>query len=290
MIALVTDSNSQWPHELADEFAAAGVFVEVVPLTVVIDGKEHLEGVDLDADTFYARFEPGAAPVVSTSQPSPGLFAAAYQRVIDAGATEIVSIHIGDGLSGTLNSARLAAASAEVPVHLVDTTVASFAIGCCVWAAADVARSGGSVADVVHAAEQVGPRTTNAFLLGAETFARAGGRMALPGEPVIPSDGVPVYSLQGNDLVVVGHAVDVDTAADLFAQFALVDASLSAPVRVGVGIADVSTDPIWPAVRDRLDGRPEIDRVIRYRVGPSAGAHTGPGTTGIVVAPTIAST
>jgi DegV family protein with EDD domain len=113
VIGIVTDSNSQLPPELADRYG-----VEVVPLTVVVDGVEYAEGIELDADSFYARFEAGT-PTVSTAAPSPGQFARAYRRMVDAGATEIVSIHIGSALSGTLNSARLAATDAPVPVHLV---------------------------------------------------------------------------------------------------------------------------------------------------------------------------
>ena len=117
-IGLVTDSNAQLPPELIERYG-----VEVVPITVVIDGEEHAEGVDLTADDFYARFE-GATPDVSTSQPNPGQFAVAYQRLADAGADEILSVHVGADLSGTFNSARLAAGSSPVPVRLVDTGTA----------------------------------------------------------------------------------------------------------------------------------------------------------------------
>ena len=104
MIAIVTDSNSQIPPELA-----ATLGIVVVPLTVTVDGVAYREGVDIDADDFYARFETGT-PAVSTSQPSPGAFAAAYQALADSGADAIVSVHIGSSISGTVNSARLAAA------------------------------------------------------------------------------------------------------------------------------------------------------------------------------------
>ena len=74
MIGLVTDSNAQLPDELVARYG-----VEVVPLTVTVDGVDHLEGVDLDADAFYAAFDAaeGPAPQVATSQPSPGRFAVA---------------------------------------------------------------------------------------------------------------------------------------------------------------------------------------------------------------------
>ncbi|MGI9121166.1 MAG: DegV family protein, partial [Acidimicrobiales bacterium] len=101
MIGLVTDSNSQIPAELVRRYG-----VEVVPLTVTVDGEAYLEGVDLDADAFYARFTAGHRPEVSTSQPSPGRFAQAFQAVAGRGAIEILSIHIGSDISGTVNSAR----------------------------------------------------------------------------------------------------------------------------------------------------------------------------------------
>jgi hypothetical protein len=87
----------------------------VVPLTIVIDGVEHAEGEDIDADAFYACFDDGATPQVSTSQPGPGRFTEAYARLASSGADEILSIHIGSALSGTLNSARIAADASAVP-------------------------------------------------------------------------------------------------------------------------------------------------------------------------------
>src|SRR5207244_7402969 len=82
MIGFVTDSNAQLPAELVERYT-----VEVVPLTVTIDGTPYLEGVDIDTDGFYARFESGR-PEVSTSQPSPGQFSEAYARAASRGVDE----------------------------------------------------------------------------------------------------------------------------------------------------------------------------------------------------------
>src|SRR5205823_4894694 len=101
VIGIVTDSNSQLPPELVDRYA-----VEVVPLVITVDGKEHAEGVDIDADEFYALFDNGATPSLATSQPTPARFAEAYMRVAARGATEILSIHIASALSGTSISSR----------------------------------------------------------------------------------------------------------------------------------------------------------------------------------------
>ena len=73
MIGLVTDSNAQMPPELVERYG-----IVVVPLTVTVDGVEFAEGIELDADAFYALFQDGT-PKVTTSQPSPGRFLAAYR-------------------------------------------------------------------------------------------------------------------------------------------------------------------------------------------------------------------
>ncbi|MBM3122756.1 MAG: DegV family EDD domain-containing protein, partial [Chloroflexi bacterium] len=83
--------------------------IRVVPLTVQLEGQSYREGVDIIADDFYRRLiESGAMP--TTSQPSPGEFEAVY-RELAAEDPEILSIHISSGLSGTINSARTAAAA-----------------------------------------------------------------------------------------------------------------------------------------------------------------------------------
>src|SRR5215212_7765764 len=116
MIGICTDSNSQIPDSLARRYA-----VEVVPVTVTVDDHDFLEGVDLDADSFYDMLAAEPPPRVSTSQPSPGQFAVAYDALLQRGCDEILSIHVTAAASGTLNSARLAARLLPIPVRLVDS-------------------------------------------------------------------------------------------------------------------------------------------------------------------------
>ena len=82
-----------------------------------------------------------------------GQFVEVYEAAIADGATEILSIHIAEAMSGTLNSARLAAESVSVPVNLVDSGTASFGISVCAWAAAVVVAAGGSIGEAVAMAQ-----------------------------------------------------------------------------------------------------------------------------------------
>lgn len=270
MIGICTDSNAQLPPELVGRYG-----VEVVPLTVTVDGVDHLEGVDLDADAFYARFASGR-PSVSTSQPSPGRFAAAYRALADRGATEVLSVHIGSALSGTLNAARLGARSSPVPVRLVDTGTASFGVGCCVWEAAEALQAGAPAEEAARVAEAVAATVGNVFVVGALDLARAGGRLAA-GVQDGGAGAVPVLSLVGGEVKAVGQAADAEEAAAVTTDHVT---AAGGGLRVAVGVADAAAAPVADALAARLGARPQVREVVRYRVGPSVGAHTGPGTAG----------
>ncbi|MBW3547917.1 MAG: DegV family EDD domain-containing protein [Actinobacteria bacterium] len=275
MIGLVTDSNAQLPVELAERYG-----VEVVPLTVTIDGESFLEGVDLDADAFYRRFEGGRRPEVSTSQPSPGAFARAFRALADRGTDHILSVHIGSAVSGTVNSARLGAESAPVPVRVVDTGTVSFGVACCVWEAGEALAAGASLEEAARVAEQVGAGVGTVFTVGALDLARAGGRLAAPAPPwgdPTPAEPVPVLTMAGGEMKVVGRAPDLDGAVEAMAASVL---AAGPSLRVGVGVADAAGAALSTALEQRLAGAPAVKEVVRYRIGPSVGAHTGPGTAG----------
>ncbi|HUR22593.1 MAG TPA: DegV family protein [Acidimicrobiales bacterium] len=269
MIGLVTDSNSQLPRELAERYG-----VEVVPLSVTVDGEEYLEGVDLDAGEFYARFRSGR-PTVSTAQPSPGRFAEAYEAAAARGASEILSVHIGSAVSGTVNSARLASKVSPVPVRIVDTGTASFAVSLCLWEAAEAAAAGASLEEAAVAAEQAAATVGNVFVVGALDLARAGGRLA--GDVTASANTVPVLTLIGGVMREIDRCSDLEQAAEVMARF--IRAGEPA-LRVGVGVSDAGTLPLVEALEQRLRMAPEVSEVVRYAIGPSVGAHTGPGTVG----------
>lgn len=266
--ALVTDSNSQLPMTLRDRYG-----VQVVPIPVVVDGVEYLEGVDLDADGFYALFADGT-PEVTTSQPSPGAFVEAYEACIAAGHDEIISIHVGEAYSGTLNSARVAAEMVDATVHLVDSATFSFGIACCVWRAGQVLESGGSSAEAVMAAEHLGGDLRSVTALGAAELLKASGRADFE-----PSEtGIDVY-LAGPDgaFESVGVGNTADEICDLVANAMR---SGGAPIRVALGIADESAVPYFEGLEERFSQRDDVIEIVRYRIGPSVGAFTGLGTAG----------
>jgi DegV family protein with EDD domain len=267
VIALVTDSNSQLPAELRDRFA-----VRIIPLTVVMDGEPFKEGVDLTTGEFYARLAAGAE--VSTAAPSPGDVLHAYEEVAAAGATEILSIHIGSNTSATVNSVTVAASSSPLPVEVVDTGTASFAVACCVWAAGEALAAGADLARAAAVARAAAAGVGNVFVVGALDLARRGGRLA---EQAATGDGIPVLALAGGSMTPVARVHDIESAVDAMVDYVHA-AAAGSPQRVGVGAA-VAPD-LEAALTDRLQTLAEAVELVHYEIGPSVGAHTGPGTVG----------
>lgn len=268
-VGIVTDSNSQFPDALIERYG-----IEIVPLTVTVDGTSYAEGVDLSADDFFGRYAGDASPEVTTAAPSPGQFVETYERLAAGGVDAILSIHIGSAVSATLDAARVAAEQVDTPVRLVDTGTASFGIACCVWEAADAIRSGASIDEAAAVAEATAPTVGNVFVVGALEIVRAGGRLAAD---TVDTDGVAVLSLVDGAVQRVGEVRQVDDATD-----AMVDhvTGSGENLRVAVGIADTGAEPLSSALIQRLSRAPEVKEVVLYRIGPSVGAHTGPGTAG----------
>ncbi|CAA9240520.1 MAG: hypothetical protein AVDCRST_MAG76-1739 [uncultured Acidimicrobiales bacterium] len=274
MLGFCTDSGAQLPPELVGRYG-----IVVVPLTVTVDGVEHQEGVDLDAEGFWDRFARRPAPSVHTAAPPPGRFLEAWGDLAAQGATEIVSIHTGSEVSSTLDAARIAAEMAPVPVHLVDSHTASFAVGCCTWEAAEAGKRGATADEAVRIAQAVAATVGNVFVVGALDLVRAGGRLG-PGTG--NEGGIPVLSLIEGKVQPIGRATSIDEACDQMATYVL---KLGDGLRVGLSVADRGAAPLWEALESRLVGCPQVREVVRYRVGPSVGAHSGPGTAGAVAYP-----
>lgn len=111
--AIVTDSNCGiFPAEGRER----GIFV--LPMPVILDGKEYFEGVDLDHQEFYRRMEAGTD--ASTSQPAPGDVLSMWESVLAQGFDEVVHIPMSSGLSASYQTARGLAAEFKGKVQVVD--------------------------------------------------------------------------------------------------------------------------------------------------------------------------
>lgn len=271
MIGILTDSNSMLPEALV-----ARLGVSLVPMIITVDDRSMTEDHSIDLDDFYRRLRDGAT--ITTAAPSPGAIAEAYRNLINGGATEIVSVHVGAAYSATVDAARLAARDVDVPVHVVDSGTASFGLGCCVWAAAEARTGHGDATDVSTAAKAAPTGIISVFTVGEPARARAGGRIDVE----TPAVGVPVIAIRGTEVDDVGVTIDTGEAVSQMTDY--LAGRVRGRVRIGVGDTGntEAADALAGALTDALGSAATLDELVRYRVGPTIAAHTGAGTFGAV--------
>lgn len=112
-VAVMTDTNS---GIMVDEANDLGIFC--IPMPVIIDGNDYIEGIDLSQTRFFEVMSVGAD--VSTSQPSPGDIMDMWEEILKKGYDEIVYIPMSSGLSSSERNARMFAEEFDGHVEVVD--------------------------------------------------------------------------------------------------------------------------------------------------------------------------
>ena len=274
-VAVVTDSTAYLPAELRGSLT-------VVPLTVVVNGVEGAEGVDI-APAEVARALDARRVAVSTSRPAPETFVAAYRRLLDSGADAVVSVHLSAKLSGTADAARLAAQEVGPQVTVVDAGFTGMGLGFPALAAGAAAAAGATQADVAAAAVTTAARISSLFYVDTLEFLRRGGRInaasALLGTALSVK---PILGVTDGEIVVRDR---VRTSSRALAR--LVDLAVTA---AGDGDADIAVHHLGSpdraaalatAVTDRLGDR--LRDCYVTEIGAVVAAHVGPGFACVVV-------
>ncbi|MCU1657989.1 MAG: domain protein DegV family [Pseudonocardiales bacterium] len=275
-VAVVTDSTAFLP-----EGVARSLDVRVVPLRVSIGTRTAIDGVDV-TPTEVANALRERVPV-TTSRPAPAEFAAVFRSCLAAGATRVVSVHLAAALSGTWESAALAAQ--DFPhgvVRVVDSRSTAAALGFAVMAAAERARTGASAAEVQGAATDTVDHTKTLFYVDTIEYLRRGGRIGTAAALLATSLSVkPLLHMVEGRIVPLEK---VRTSAKAIARLVqlTVDAAGDGPVDVAVHhlAAAARADQVAGQLRSVL---PRLGELYTAELGPVVGAHLGPGVIGTVV-------
>ena len=276
---VVTDSTSYLPREVVERHG-----IEVVPLHVVVGGRDFVEGRDISAAQVAAALR--EYTIVTTSRPTPQVFAETYQRLAAEGATAIVSVHLSSQMSGTVEAARLAAAEAPVPVEVIDSETIGMAMGFAVVAAAEAAASGAEVPEVLEAVQsRLGPSGV-LFYVDTLEHLRRGGRIgaasALLGSALAIK---PILAVRG------GRIVPVEKVRTSSRAVARIEAMVLDQVAKGGHVVDIAVHHLdAPARAEQIAGElhtlvPGSPQVLVVELGAVVGAHVGPGTVAIAVSP-----
>ncbi|MGJ9411288.1 DegV family protein [Aeromicrobium sp. CF4.19] len=277
-IAVVTDSTASL--SIADAEVEG---ITVVPLKVVIGAETHTEGVDVTPDAIadaLREFVP-----VSTSRPTPEEFLAVYEGLAGQGATSIVSVHLSAKMSGTFESAQLAAGRASIPVMCIDSTQVGIATGFAAGRAARACAAGGTEADAVGAALGAGEASTVLMYVDTLEYLRRGGRIGSAAALIGSALAVKPLLTITDGMVVPLERVRTTAKALSRVETLAVEAAEAAPDGVEIGVQHLANADEADAIAVRLAERLGLESVPVNEVGAVIGAHVGPGMVSVTVTP-----
>ena len=250
--------------------------IHTVPLTVSFGDEEYIDGVTIDHRTFYQKLiETDAMP--STSQASPAAFAEQYDQAA-AADEEVVVITISSKLSGTYQSAMIAAAGRS-SVYIVDSENASVGCGILVGLALRYLRDGMTASAIAEKLQEDKKKIVVIALLDTLEYLKRGGRIS---KAAAFAGGLlnikPVISIADGEIQLLGKARGSKMGNNLLVQQIqkVGGIDFTKPVLLGyTGLSDVllqkyieDSSYLWST---------SLDAVRYVSIGSVIGAHAGPG-------------
>lgn len=279
---IVTDSTADIPQELADCHG-----IVIVPLTVMFGSTAYLDGIEMSAAQFYSELV-RADELPTTSQPSPARFLEAYTTLLEKHpGSQIVSIHLSSGVSGTYQSALLGKSMLEKyedRVTVVDSKSASYGYGMLVVYAAELAAAGQSPADIVQALERRRQRRCLYFLLDTLEYLQKGGRIGKAAAMVGTLLNIkPILSIDKEGII-----YSVDKARGHKKAIARIIELLERDLKgqkINIAVGHTADRPAAEAFEAQLAEHFELGDRIYTEIGAVIGTHVGPGTIAIFAWP-----
>ena len=273
-VRIIVDSTTDLPEQTARR-------VTVVPLTIHFGEQQYVSGVDIDARKFYEMLVEGDV-LPTTSQPTPYAFTQVFQEAVDAGDT-VVCITVSSKLSGTYQSACIAAADFPGKVFVVDSLTVAIGGGILTEYALSLTDKGMDAEEIAWELMLMREKVRLLALLDTLEYLKKGGRISsavafagglLNIKPVIAvADGEVKMlgkargSKQGNNLLVqeIDKAGGVDFEKPLLLGYTgLSDALLQKYI--------VDSAALWQG---------KVEQLPVSIVGSVVGTHAGPGAVAV---------
>lgn len=278
MLRIVMDSAGDAPQDWLEEYD-----IQVIPINIHFGEKTFLQGVNLSNADFY-RMADETGTIPKTSQPTPAQFVEFYERIAKAGDT-IISLHVTGKLSGTLDSARMAAKELVGKFHIypIDSASGSAAMGYMLREARLMERAGASLEAIKERLAQISRDVQVILTLNNLEYARRCGRVkALQAALASLLNVKPVIILKEGALELGDRVRTRSKSLDY-----ILDLTANRVGKKAVNVAVVhSEDPqAGKTLMDRVRERLNCKNLIMTELSIGVAANLGPGTIGIVAYP-----
>ncbi len=252
-------------------------FFTVLPLTLRFGEEEYLDGVTINARQFYEKLiESDVLP--TTSQASPYAYEELFRQAVEAGH-EVVAITLSSGLSGTCQSACIAAAEFGGKVHVVDSKSVSIGAGILAEYALSLVEAGWGAAAIAQALEEQRENIRVVAVLNTLEFLRKGGRIsrstAVAGELL----GIkPVVSLRDGAVEILGKARGSKQGNNYLVKEIEAAGGIDFARPLLLGYTGLSDELLQKYITDSAalwEGK--IEELPQTVIGSVVGTHAGPG-------------
>ena len=273
-VAVVTDSTADLPRELVEKYC-----IHVIPQILIMGDQTWRDGVDIDSPTFYELLRT-SPHFPASSQPSVVSFQELFTQISQE-AEGIVAVLISDELSGTLNSARMAAESLpNVPIELIDTRSVSLQLGFIVLAAARAAAAGEDLATVAGVARALIGQVHVYFVVDTLEYLHRGGRIGAAAKLFGTALNLkPVLEIRDGIVQPLTRVRTRRKALEKLHELLREQLAEGTPVRMVV--LHVAAPEEATRLRAELEARFQPIEMIEAECGPVVGAHAGPGTVAV---------
>jgi len=273
-VRIIIDSTADMPKELKNR-------CHVVPLTVHFGDTEYIDGVTIDHKTFYEMLvESDTLP--STSQATPAAFSQLFEEVTGAGDTAVV-ITLSSYLSGTYQSAMIAAADFEEKIYVVDSQTVAIGTGILAELALQLADAGMDAKSLAETITQQRENVRVVALLDTLEYLKRGGRIS---KTVAFAGGLlsikPVVCVQEGQIQMLGKARGSKQGNNLLVQEIQKAGGVDfdKPLLLGyTGLSDVLLTKYMEDSKALWENG--TDQLRTTLIGSVIGTHAGPGAVAV---------
>ncbi|MGI9161637.1 MAG: DegV family protein [Mycobacterium sp.] len=271
-VVVVTDSSARLPDEAVARWA-----IPVVPLHVLVDGRDLRDGVDEFPADLYQRTG------VSTAGASPEQLGAAYRQALaDSGGDGVVAVHISGALSSTVGAAEHVAAEFGGAVRVVDSKSAAMGTGFVALAAARAAHNGADLDDVVAQAYSTAAGLRAYLVVQRLENLRRSGRIGAAASWLGTALALkPLLRLDDGKLVLAQRVRTTSKATAAMVEQVL---AVVGEGRAALAVHHVDNpDGAAQVAATLASALPACGPAIVTDLGPVLGVHLGPGAVAVVV-------
>ena len=273
-VRIILDSTANFGKELEERFT-------IVPLTVNFGEESYADGVEIDNDTFYEKLVTSDV-MPTTSQPTPDAFDRTFKEITEAG-DEAVVITISSKLSGTYQSATIAAADYEGKVYIVDGYTVAIGSGALGEYALQLADAGKSAAEIAAELETAKENIRVFAVVDTLEYLKKGGRVSaaaafagglLNFKPVIAiADGVVKSVTKGRGNKQANQLMNAEVEKSGAIDF-------DKPFVIGYTGSDNTLMQTYIADHTDMWGG-DIAKIHTAQLGSVVGTHAGPGAVAV---------